>query len=219
MTRALGVIRLSELTDESTSPARQREIIEAAARARDSTIVGWAEDLDVSATKFAPKDRPDLGKWMDRPDEWDELLFWRVDRFIRKVSDLAEMIAWAEKHGKNLKSATEDFDLKTPFGRAMAYLIGIFAEMEPSNTSERVTGAHAYLRRAGRWGGGKPPFGYVTAPNPDGKGYVLVIDDEAAELLREIARRVISGESVNSVTADLNRREIPTPSNQARARR
>jgi len=39
----------------------------------------------------------------------------------------------------------------------MAYLVAIFAEMEAAAISERVTGAHAYLRREGRWGGSWAP--------------------------------------------------------------
>jgi len=49
--RALGVLRISVQTDESTSLARQRREIEAKAKARGSVIIGWAEDPDVSASK------------------------------------------------------------------------------------------------------------------------------------------------------------------------
>lgn len=218
MTRALGVIRLSELTKDTTSPARQHEIITAAAKARGSTIVGWAEDLDVSASKIHPMKRPGLGKWLGQDHEYDEILFWRVDRLVRRVGDFADMIKWAEDRGKGLASATEPFDLATPLGKAMAYLTAIFAEMEANATSERVAGAHAYLRQEGRWGGGKPPYGYRSVPNPDGNGYILVVDAEAADRCRELMRRVIAGESVNSITADFNRREILTPLNHERAR-
>ena len=41
--RALGVIRLSELTDETSSPVRERRDIEAKARLRNVDIIGWAE--------------------------------------------------------------------------------------------------------------------------------------------------------------------------------
>jgi len=47
--RVIGVIRLSDKTDATTSPERQRASISNAAAARNATIVGWAEDIDVSA--------------------------------------------------------------------------------------------------------------------------------------------------------------------------
>ena len=44
----LGRIRLSRATDESTSPERQREVMDSWAKSNDHEVVGWAEDLDVS---------------------------------------------------------------------------------------------------------------------------------------------------------------------------
>jgi site-specific DNA recombinase len=61
--RVLGVIRLSDLSDETTSPERQRSSIEKYAGAYDHEIVGWAEDIDVSGA-VSPFDRKDLGGWL-----------------------------------------------------------------------------------------------------------------------------------------------------------
>ena len=60
--RVLGRIRLSRMTEESTSAARQREIIEMRAKSNDHEIVGWAEDIDVSGS-VDPFDTPQLGPW------------------------------------------------------------------------------------------------------------------------------------------------------------
>ena len=206
------------MTQETTSPERQEEIITAAACARGSEIIGWARDLDVSASKVHPMERPELAEWLARPDEFDEIIFWRLDRLIRKVSDFADMIKWAEKYGKGLRSATEPIDLRSQFGKLIAYIVAVFAEIESMNTSERVSGAHAYLRSVGRWGGGWAPYGYQAVPNPDGNGYVLVIDHEAAEVIREAVRRVIAGEAVNAVVADFNRRDVLTPQDHVHQR-
>jgi site-specific DNA recombinase len=51
------VTRLSVVTDESTSVARQRELIQASAKARGVRITGWAEDPDTSASKVHPLKR------------------------------------------------------------------------------------------------------------------------------------------------------------------
>src|SRR5689334_14307942 len=122
MERVLGVIRLSVLTDETTSPERQRQFIEHSARARGAEIVAWAVDLDVSASNVRPADRPELGKYIADPAGFDTVMFWRVDRLCRKVGDFADMIKWAEENGKNLVSATESFDLSSPLGKAVAYI-------------------------------------------------------------------------------------------------
>lgn len=49
--RVVGVVRDSDTTDVTTAPERQRSSILNASAARGLTIVGWAEDLDASASK------------------------------------------------------------------------------------------------------------------------------------------------------------------------
>ncbi len=65
------MVRVSVLTDESTSPERQRVFIENAAKARSAEVVDWAIDLDVSASNVRPADRPELGKRMADPVGFD----------------------------------------------------------------------------------------------------------------------------------------------------
>lgn len=216
--RAIGVIRLSKMTEETTSPERQQEIIAAKARERGVEIVGWARDDDISATKFAPSKRPELAKWLARPTEFDEVIFWRADRFVRKVRDLVDMIDWSRKHGKGLVSATESFDLEDPTGQgeAMATMAALFAQMESKATSIRVKSTHAYLRESGRWPGGGIPYGYTVTANPEGPGVVLVPDPESAANVREAVSRVLAGESVNSIMVGFNKRQVLSPRDHAR---
>jgi hypothetical protein len=76
--RGVRCVRLSVLTDETTSPERQREADDIAAALGidfgEGETFREAVDLDVSASKFGPFDRPQLGGWLDRPDEYDALL-------------------------------------------------------------------------------------------------------------------------------------------------
>ncbi|MFQ6230236.1 recombinase family protein [Nocardia sp. NPDC002869] len=69
------------MTDESTLPARQVERGRNAMRARGWIEAGVATDLDVSATKYSPFDRPELGDWLkNRHHEFDAIVVWRLDR-------------------------------------------------------------------------------------------------------------------------------------------
>jgi hypothetical protein len=61
--RALIEIRLSNETEESTSPERQREQDEAYCGIMGWDIVHVCRDLDVSRA-VSPFDRGDLGKWL-----------------------------------------------------------------------------------------------------------------------------------------------------------
>ncbi len=74
--RGVRCIRLSVMTDETTSPERQREADDIAAAALgigfgEGDALREAVGLDVSASAFGPFDRPQLGEWLARPDECD----------------------------------------------------------------------------------------------------------------------------------------------------
>ncbi|MEV5592494.1 recombinase family protein [Streptomyces sp. NPDC052496] len=137
--RALLSVRLSVLTAETTSPARQELDLRVFALERGYRVVGVARDLNVSATRVPPWKRRRLGPWLnDRVPDFDVLLFWRLDRFVRRLTDLSTMTDWCLKHGKNLVSVHDTIDLFSPAGRAVAEIIASIAELETAGTSRRV---------------------------------------------------------------------------------
>jgi site-specific DNA recombinase len=58
---------------------------------------------------------------------------------------------------------------------------------------------------------GNVPFGYRTAPAPDGKGHRIEIDPEAAELVRRIFGLYASGRSYGMIATQLNAEGVPPP--------
>ena len=207
--RAVGVVRLSRYTDASTSPTRQREIIQQWASLHEYTVVGWAEDQGVSAA-VNPWDRPELGPWLrGQREPFDTLVVWRLDRLTRRVLHFASLLDWAKTNGKKIASATEGFDLSTPLGRMVAQMVSMLAEGELEAIRERTKASYDHLVATGRHRGGFTPYGYRPVANPGG-GYRLEIDPEPAAVIREIARRVVAGESINSVVTWLNQRGVPT---------
>lgn len=210
-TRALIAVRLTIQTESTTSPERQIEECKTFCEVRDWEVVGIASDLSVSATAVPPWKRPELSWWLDdRAPDFDVLVFWRLDRFVRRVGDLHEMIEWAERHGgKGLVSATEPFDLTSPTGKATATMIATFAQMEAHAAAERVASSRAHLLMSARWGGSSPPFGYRTYSR-DGARY-LEVNPETVDIVREAARRVIGGESINAICRDFEERGVPAP--------
>jgi DNA invertase Pin-like site-specific DNA recombinase len=209
--RALITVRLTVQTGSTTSPERQIEECKSFCELRGWEIVGVASDLSVSATSVPPWKRPELSRWLDdHAPEFDVIVFWRLDRFVRRVGDLHQMIEWAESHGgKGLVSATEPFDLTSPTGKAAATMIATFAQMEAHAAAERVASSRAHLLTSTRWGGSSPPFGYRTYAR-DGARY-LEVNPETADIVREAARRVIGGEPINAICRDLEERGVPSP--------
>ncbi|MGH1555155.1 recombinase family protein [Streptomyces sp. L7] len=135
------------LTDDTTSPVRQELDLRILARERGCRVVGVASDLNVSATKVPPWKRKQLGDWLNnRAPEFDVLLFWKLDRFVRRLTDLSTMIDWCLKYGKNLISKNDSIDLTTTAGKIMVTIIGGIAEIEATNTSTRVASLWEYAK-------------------------------------------------------------------------
>jgi site-specific DNA recombinase len=205
--RILGYVRLSSLTEESTSPTRQREIIEKTCAARDWQLIDVIQDIDVSASKKR-LDRPGIRELRERikAGEADAVMVWRLDRIARSVVDFGTLL----DDGMQIVSATEPLDLTSSMGRAMAEVLQVFAAMESANIGTRVAGAVKFMRQNGRFPGGIVPFAYWPAPNPNGPGRILRPHPPEAAIVREVADRIIEGESLTKIVADLDRRAVPT---------
>ncbi|GHE42050.1 recombinase family protein [Streptomyces vinaceus] len=202
--RALLSVRLSVLTEDTTSPVRQELDLRLLAREKGYRVVGVASDLNVSATKVPPWKRKELGEWLNnQAPEFDALLFWKLDRFIRRMTDLSTMIEWCERYGKNLVSKNDAIDLSTTVGRIMVTLIGGIAEIEAANTSTRVTSLWDYARTQDSWLVGKPTYGYVTT-KVDGKP-ALAIEPSAHKALHWARRMALRGVSARRMALCLVR--------------
>ena len=109
--RVLGRLRLSRSTEESTSIERQREVIAQWANANGHTVVGWAQDIDVSGS-VDPFDTPALGPWLnDRAPEFDIVACWKLDRLGRNAIQLSKLFVWDQAHDKIIVSCSESIDL------------------------------------------------------------------------------------------------------------
>lgn len=205
----IGRVRLSHSTDESTSVERQRQHIEQWARLHGHTIVGWAEDIDVSG-KMNPFDTPRFGDWLNnRWPEFDGIVAWKIDRLARNMFGLNDLFRWAHEQKKTIVSITESLDLSTPIGLAIAGFIGAVAEMELEAISTRVTDSHRHLRSVGRFAGGICPYGYVVKRNGD--GCKLDVDPATAKVIRRAVTEVLDGTPIAHVCRRLEAEGTPAP--------
>jgi DNA invertase Pin-like site-specific DNA recombinase len=222
--RLLGAVRLSRYrgeADPSTSPDRQEASVTAAAEAEGGRIVGWARDLDVSAIKLSPFQRPELGAWLlsERASQYDGIVWSRLDRAVRSMADLHTLAQWATTNRKILIFASGPggtsmkLDMRAgpldPIPHLIVTILAFAAQMEAQSITERNRETRAFMRSTGRWAGGMHP--YHTLPERDGNGWRLVHNPDTAPVMREIIDRVLAGESKLSIARDLNRREIPSP--------
>lgn len=224
--RALIGVRLSDMTDVTTSPLRQREAGEGQAARIGARVVGEAIDLDVSATKTSPFERPQLGEWLRRPDDFDVLIFWRLDRAVRSLADMEDLARWAKNHHKRLIFAEGaggmldlDFASSLGVGEIIVRLLAWAAQMEAQAIAERVSGARATLRAQGRFAGGIPPYGYRPVPREDGPGMTLAPDPDAVSVIEDLISNLVGGALPHTLAMALNEASIPTPLDHDAARR
>lgn len=133
-----------------------------------------------------------------RLSRYDALVFWKLDRLVRSVPVLCQLIAECEQSGVTFTSATEPIDTLEPMGRTMVYVAGAMAELESANTSQRVRAANRRLLEQGKspW---HPRYGYRRGPD----GTIIVHDAEAA-VIRTIFERRAAGDTYPAIAQSLD---------------
>jgi DNA invertase Pin-like site-specific DNA recombinase len=66
------------------------------------------------------------------------LVFWRIDRLSRSLSDLLKILDAVNKAGASFKSLTEPLDTSTAIGKMHMQIIGVFSEFERAMIRERT---------------------------------------------------------------------------------
>lgn len=127
-------------------------------------------------------DRPQMKEMIEKIKEkaFDVVLVYRLDRLVRSVMNLHELLMLFDDHKVMFKSATEMFDTTSAMGRFFITLVGAMAQWERENLAERVHMGMKRMVEEGKRAGGTAPFGYDLE---DGK---LVINHEEAKWVRFI---------------------------------
>ena len=133
--KAFGYVRLSRLDQDTTSPRRQREIIQDLCRARDWELLDTYEDLDVSGGK---ESRRGLDTMLARLADVDAIVCWRLDRLARSLSHLLKLAERFEDEDVQLVTADGEVDTASAGGRAFFQMRGVFAEFERRTVSDRT---------------------------------------------------------------------------------
>lgn len=203
-------------SDESTSIARQREVVQRWADANGHNVIGWAEDVDVSGAVDA-FDTPRFGAWLNtRAEEFDAIAAWKLDRLGRNAIQLSRLFGWCLEHDKTLVSCSESIDLSSWAGRMLASVIAGLAEGELESMRDRQRSSRQKLRETARWPGGRPPYGYRAVDNRAGPGKVLEIDPEAHKVVKRIVDAVIDGVPLARIARQLNVDGVRPPADHYR---
>jgi site-specific DNA recombinase len=189
--RAAAYLRVStEGQVDGTSIDTQRAQCAEAASRHGLTLVGEYVDAGVSG---AAASRPALDELLAAATTGDVqvIVVAKLDRLGRSLLHLLELLTALDAAGARVLSATDGIDTRTPAGRLMLQLLGVFAEFERERIRERSQDGHRRRAQLGGFVGTTPPFGYRAVPDPTGAGFVLAIDDTAAACIRAMYRLLV----------------------------
>lgn len=159
-------------------------------------------DDDISAYRGKP--RPAYRRLLRAiaDGEVDAVVVWNLDRLHRQPKELEEFFEVAAAAGvRDLASVSGDVDLATHDGQFLARILGAVAKKESDDKSRRIARKALELAQAGKiGGGGTRPYGYR-----DDRRTVVAAE---ARVIREVASRLLAGDSLRSVATDLNQRGI-----------
>lgn len=129
----------------------------------------------------------------------DVVVILRIDRLLRLNDELEALVSLSERTGVKVATIEGDVDLTTPQGRLIARILVSVARNEMEVKSARHKLANAQKAAQGKPHGSRRLYGYEDD--------LVTIRESEAAVLREMARRVMSGHSYPEVAAWANKNE------------
>ncbi len=139
-----------------------------------------------------------------------KIIVYKIDRFSRSLLDFSETWELLARHNVEFVSVNEQFDTSTPIGKAMLFILMIFAQLERETVAERVADNYYSRVRLGSWPGGPAPYGWSIGRLAGGKAGdmrssipTLVKNSNAAVVERIFYRYCEPGVSLGQVAREL----------------
>src|SRR5262249_38605993 len=123
----------------------------------------------------------------------------KLDRLFRSVADAANVIDDFDKKGIRLVAIAESFDMTSPYGRAMAQMASVFAELERAMIRERTRSAMSVKRSRGERISGHAPYGWDF-----GLGGRLVENAREQKIIDRMKRLQAEGLSYRGIAVRLD---------------
>lgn len=216
--RAALYIRLSKEDGdkgESNSVTSQREILKEFLKLHpDIELYDIYVDDGWSGTNF---DRPDFTRMMEDiyAGRVDCVIVKDLSRFGRNYTDSGNYLDnvfvrlrvrfialnnGIDTASNNMNAATQCISVG---------VTNVINESVAATTSVNVRGTLNVNRAQGKFIGSFPTYGYLKDPNDHHK---LIVDEEAAPVIRSIFERFVAGKSIIGIAKELNEEGIPNPS-------
>jgi DNA invertase Pin-like site-specific DNA recombinase len=201
MCDALGYVRVSseEQADSGLGLEAQRQRIAAYCAMKGLHPVEVFEDPGISGGKPLAS-RPAGGQLLAAAKKSKAfVIVAKLDRLFRSVADAANVIADFDRKSIQLVAIAKSFDMGSPYGRAMAQMASVFAELERAMIRERTRSAMNVKRSRGERISGHAPFGWDF-----GRGGRLVPNAREQKVIALMRRLRAGGLSYRGIAVRLD---------------
>lgn len=146
------------------------------------------------------KNRPEYNKLLEeiKKGKIERVIAIKIDRISRNTVDFLTFFNILQENNCNLEILDINVDFSTPIGKLLLTVISAFAELERNLIVDRTTDGMVEAAQAGHFGG-KPPLGYMKENINGEKGKKWVINEEEAEVVKEIFDLCLKGKTYNDI--------------------
>jgi DNA invertase Pin-like site-specific DNA recombinase len=202
---AIGYIRVSteEQADSGLGLSAQRQRIEAYCQMKGLELKDILEDAGISGGKSLATRPAGARLLAEMKKSKPVLVVAKFDRLFRSVADAAQTIAEFDKKGIELVAIVEGFDMTSAYGRAMAQMASVFAELERAMIRERTKAAMNVKRGRNERMSHQVPFGW-----DEGAEGILVWNDTEQSAITWMRQLQRDGKSLRQIATLLNERGV-----------
>jgi len=173
----------------------------------DMIEVSLYQDIDKTGTNF---NRPGFNKLLDdiRAKKVNCIVVKDLSRFGRNHIETGNYLERVFPFmGVRFVAIGDGYDSSAPTSgdELIIPLKNLVNEITAKDISKKVRSEYAMKRQRGEFCGAFAPYGYIK------EGNALVVDEEAAEVVKRIFQLVLEGHSDNAITAHLNDSKILPP--------
>src|SRR5271166_1065728 len=202
---AIGYIRVSseEQADSGLGLEAQRQRIAAFCQMKGLTLTEIFEDAGVTGGKPLASRAAGVRLLAAVRRTRAVVVAAKLDRLFRSVADAAATIAEFDRKNIQLVAIAEGFDMTNPYGRAMAQMASVFAELERAMIRERTKAAMNVKRGRNERMSHNIPFGW-----DEGEAGILLRNDPEQRTIAWMRELQREGKSLRQIAAMLNDRGV-----------
>ena len=206
----LRLSRDDERAGESLSIENQKILVTKYVRDKGWEIKDVYIDDGYSGTNF---DRPGVKRLLDdaKAGEINTIVVKDLSRFGRNYILVGQYIDYVfPSFGIRFIAIEDRIDTESKDTSAMDMMpiMNVFNEWHSANTSKKIRAVKYSCAQAGKYLASKAPYGYVRN---DDKNHTPIVDEEAAQVVRQIFERRAKGESSYKIALELQAAGVLSP--------